>query len=103
MKQTLPAVLKSVNTFIQIILAYLILRSSGNLFYVFLMILAAESITAIAFKISAANLWRRAGISFTKPVSFSQFKSILSESFPFFGSNFLALSIPRVIIIILAI
>ena len=101
MKQTLPAVLKSVNTFIQIILAYQILRSSGNLFYVFLMILAAESISAIAYKISAANLWRRAGISFTKPVSFSQFKSILSESFPFFGSNFLALSIPRVIIIIL--
>lgn len=101
MKQTLPALLKSLNTLIQIILAYFILKSNGSLLGIFIIILLMETITALAFKISAAKIWRSQQITFTKPHPFSQVKPMLRESFPFFGSNFLSLSIPRVVIIIL--
>ncbi len=101
MKQSMPALLKSINTFIQIILAYFILKTSGSLLGIFVIILVTETITALAFKISAAKIWRSQKITFTKPLPFSQVKPMIRESFPFFGSNFLSLSIPRVVIIIL--
>lgn len=103
MKQTLPSIIKSLNTFIQIILAYFILIKTGSLFYLFVMMFVLEVLTAIVFKIANHNLWQNSGISLAEkiPYSYLYIKPIIKESFPFFGSNFLTLSIPRVILIIL--
>ena len=103
MIQTLPSVLKSINTFIQIILSYFILLKTGALFDLFVMMFIMECITSIVFKIASGRIWRNSGITLlpSLPFSFSFIKPVINQAFPFFGSNFLALSIPRVIIIIL--
>lgn len=103
MKQTLPSVFKSINSLIQIVLAYLILIKTGNLLAMFVMILIMETLTAFVFRIAATRVWQNLGIPVlpASPISFSYIKPIIKEALPFFGSNFLALSMPKITIIIL--
>lgn len=103
MKQALPSVIKSINALIQITIAYFILSNNGTLLGLFIMMITMESLTAVIFKLSAVYIWKKNGITFSRPVpfSFSGVYMLIKESFPFFGISFLSLSIPRVIIIIL--
>ena len=102
-KQAIPSVIKSINTLLQIIFAYFILENTGSLLNIFIMIIIMETLTMIMFYIINKVLWNRSGILFADsiPYSYSYIKPVLKESFPFFGSSFLALSIPRIIVIIL--
>jgi len=102
-KQAIPSVIKSINTLLQIIFAYFILVNTGSLLSIFILIIIMETLTMIVFYIINKVLWSRSGIIFADsiPYSNSYIKPVLKESFPFFGSSFLALSIPRIIVIIL--
>lgn len=102
-KQAIPSVIKSINTLLQIIFAYFILVNTGSLLSIFIMIIIMETLTMIVFYIINKVLWNSSGILFSDsiPYSYSYIKPVLKESLPFFGSNFLALSIPRIIVIIL--
>lgn len=102
-RQAVPSVIKSINTFIQIIAAYFILLYTSNLLSLFIFIIAAETCTAIVFRNVNKSLWKKTSVKFseTKGYSFSEVKQIIAEAMPFFGSGFLALSIPRLIMIIL--
>lgn len=102
-KQAIPSIIKSINTLLQIIFAYFILENTGSLLNIFIMIIIMETLTMIMFYIINKVLWNSSGIIFADsiPYSYSYIKPVLKESFPFFGSSFLALSIPRIIVIIL--
>ncbi|HAX48465.1 MAG TPA: oligosaccharide flippase family protein [Ignavibacteria bacterium] len=102
-KQVMPSIIKSLNSLFQLIFAYFILVNSGSLLSIFIMILIMETLTMIVFYIMNKVLWNRSGILFSNPIpySYSYIKPVLKESIPFFGSNFLALSIPRIIVILL--
>jgi O-antigen/teichoic acid export membrane protein len=102
-KQAIPSIIKSLNSLLQMIFAYFILVNTGSLLSIFIMIIIMETLTMIVFYIINKVLWSRSGIIFADsiPYSYSYIKPVLAESFPFFGSNFLALSIPRIIVIIL--
>ena len=103
LKQILPSAVKSVNTFIQIVLAYIILINNGGLTGLFIMLFITESLTSLVFREASRGLWLKSGITVLPAgrYSFKKIKPVIKESFPFFGSNLLAFSIPRVIIIIL--
>lgn len=102
-KQAIPSVIKSINTLLQIVFAYFILVNTGSLLKCFIMILIMETLTMFSFYFMNKILWDRSGnvCSTLIPYSFSYIKPVISESLPFFSSNFLALSIPRIIVIIL--
>ncbi len=102
-KQAIPSVIKSINTFLQIIFTYFILVNTGSLLNIFIMILIMETLAMFSFNFMNRILWNRSGNIFSAliPYSFSFIKPVIAESLPFFGSNFLALSIPRIIVIIL--
>lgn len=102
-KQAIPSVTKSINTLLQIIFAYFILVNTGSLLNIFIMILIMETFSMFSFYLMNTILWNRSGNIFSAlfPYSFSYIKPVITESLPFFGSNFLALSIPRIIVIIL--
>lgn len=103
MKQALPSVIKSVNALVQITIAYFILSGNGTLLHIFIMMLVVECFTALVFRFAAVNVWIKTGITFTAslPFSFSEVYALIKEALPFFGGNFLSLSIRRVVIIIL--
>ncbi len=103
MNQKLPSIIKSINSLIQIIVAYFILVRTADLFSLLAMIFIMECITACVFKFACSRIWRNSGITQLPalPFSFSFIKLLIKEAFPFFGSNFLSLSISRVILIIL--
>lgn len=102
-KQAIPSVIKSINSLMQIIFAFFILLSAGRLLNIFIMILIMETLTMFSLYFMNKILWNRSGSTFSSliPYSYSYIKPVLAESFPFFGSSFLALSIPRIIVIIL--
>ena len=102
-KQAIPSIIKSLNSLLQMIFAYFFLVNTGSLQNIFIMIIIMETLTMIMFYIINKILWNRSGIIFSDsiPYSYSYIKPVLKESFPFFGSSFLALSIPRIIVIIL--
>lgn len=62
-----------------------------------------ETLAMFSFYFMNKLLWNRLGNIFSSliPYSFSYIKPVIKESLPFFGSNFFALSIPRIIVIIL--
>lgn len=103
LNQLIPAIIKSVNSLIQLFAAYLIISSNFHLIEILFMILITESITAIVFKYTNALLWKSRVSSLSEPekISLSGIKLILGKSFPFFGKNFLSLSTPRVTVVIL--
>lgn len=102
-KQAIPSVIKSINTLLQIIFAYFLLVNTNSLLNIFIMIFILETLTLFSFYLVNKVLWKRSVIIFSDsiPYSYKYIKPVIAESFPFFGSNFLALSIPRIIVIIL--
>jgi O-antigen/teichoic acid export membrane protein len=101
LNQKLPALIKSMNSLVQLILAYLLLNNGFMLYELFLMLLITETITAAVFRIIAFNLWKNElskTASVKPPVTFM---SLVKETLPFFGSNVLSFSIPRVTAILL--
>jgi len=102
-KQATPSILKSLNSLLQMIFAYFILVNTGSLLNIFIMIIIMETLTMIMFYIINKILWNSSGIIFSDsiPYSYSYIEPVITESLPFFGSSFLALSIPRIIVIIL--
>lgn len=102
-KQAIPSVIKSINTLLQIIFAYFLLVNTNSLLNIFIMIFILETLTLFSFYLVNKVFWKRSGIIFSDsiPYSYKYIKLVIAESFPFFGSNFLALSIPRIIVIIL--
>lgn len=101
LNQKLPALIKSMNSLVQLVLAYLILHNGYGLFELFLMLLITEMATAGAFRIASFSLWKNDVPATVSEKSAVSFRSLVSESLPFFGSNVLSFSIPRVTAILL--
>lgn len=102
-KQAIPSILKSISVLIQIAAGYLIIFFTGSLLNLFILILISESLTALVFYFINSFLWKKTGIIFsvTKQYSYAVVKPVIKEALPFWGSAALALSIPRIIMIIL--
>lgn len=103
MKQVFSAILKSINTLIQIVLAYLMLINSFDLFSLLAMILIVETSTTLIFKFQNRSVWLKILNNKYTSVSFS-FKKIivlLKESWLFLTNNFLTLSMPRINILMI--
>ena len=103
MNQAVPSIIKSTNTLVQLFFVYLLLVSRCRLLEVISMILGMEIITAFVFRFVNKVLWGDYGIdpSEKEKRSLQGMKGLLKESFPFFGNSFLALSIPRITVILL--
>lgn len=103
MKQVFSAILKSINTLIQIVLAYLMLINSFDLFSLLVMILIAEILTTLIFKFQNRFIWlnilnnKHTSVSF----SFKKIVVLLKESWLFLANNFLTLSMPRINILMI--
>jgi O-antigen/teichoic acid export membrane protein len=103
LNQLIPAIIKSINSLIQLSSAYYLIINKFHLFEILLMILVTETITAVVFRYVNKYLWsnQAEGIRLPEKISLSRVKLLLRESFPFFGKNFLSLSIPRITIVLL--
>ncbi|RPI17132.1 MAG: hypothetical protein EHM58_10480 [Ignavibacteriae bacterium] len=103
LNQLVPAMIKSINSLIQLVIAYYLIFSKFHLFEILLMILLMEILTAIVFRYVNHALWKKqiGNISHAGKISLNGMRSLLKESSAFFGNSFLALSIPRITIIIL--
>jgi O-antigen/teichoic acid export membrane protein/2-polyprenyl-3-methyl-5-hydroxy-6-metoxy-1,4-benzoquinol methylase len=99
-QQTLPALIKSAVSLLQIVFAYIIMLGNTGLLYVMVMLLVTELFSWGAFYLTAEYLWKKLipGIENTSP---QPVKPLILESLPFFGNNVFALSIPRVTMILL--
>jgi O-antigen/teichoic acid export membrane protein len=103
MKQIFSSALKSINTLIQIILAYLMLVNSFDLFSLMAMILTTEIITTFIYKYQNRAVWikilknEHSSISY----NFNNIVGLLKESWLFLANNFLTLSMPRINILII--
>lgn len=102
-KQSIPSAIKSANTFIQITAVYFILLYTKSLLNLFILIFFAELLTVGVFYFFNKSLWKKSGIVYAGSASYrySAVKPVIKEALPFFGSGAFALSIPRVIMIIL--
>lgn len=101
LNQKLPALIKSMNSLVQLVLAYLLLYKGYGLFELFLMLLITEMANAGAFRIVSFSLWKNDVPAPVPGKSAVSFRSLVLESLPFFGSNVLSFSIPRVTAILL--
>lgn len=103
MNQAVSSIIKSTNTLVQLFFVYLLLVSRCGLLEVMAMILGMEIITALVFRFVNKVLWGDYGINTAEKEkrSLHGIKDLLKESFPFFGNSFLALSIPRITVILL--
>jgi O-antigen/teichoic acid export membrane protein len=103
MNQLVPSIIKSANTLVQLFFTFLLLVSGYRLLEVMVMILGMEIITALVFKFVNIVLWSDYGINTASEEKglLKCIKDLLKESFPFFGNSFLALSIPRITVILL--
>jgi O-antigen/teichoic acid export membrane protein len=101
LNQRLPAMIKSLNSLVQLIIAYLLLRSNHALLEIFIMLLVTEIITAIIFKHVSDSLWKKESLPDETSKPAESFGSLARETLPFFGSNVLSFSIPRVSAILL--
>ena len=103
MKQVFSAVLKSINTLIQIVLAYIMLVNSFDLFSILAMILIAEILTTLIFKFQNRSIWINVLDHQYSRVSFNlkNLVGLLKESWLFLANNFLTISMPRINILII--
>ncbi len=102
-KQSVPSAIKSANTSIQITAAYFILLYSKSLLNLFVFTLFAELLAVGVLYFFNNSIWKKSGTVFadTSSYRYSNLIPVIKEALPFFGSGALALSIPRVIMIIL--
>ena len=98
MKQVFSSALKSVNTLLQLFIAYIMLINSYDLASLFIMILIMEILTAFAFKFQNRIVWKRnLNVEYSqKRFSFKNVTQLIKESWLFLANNFLTLSMPRV-------
>lgn len=99
LKQKYPTIIRSVNSFIQILGSIILLINGMGLISILLMLMVSEILTAIVFKVSAAKIASR-----NKPsasLSIESIRRVFKEGSTFFGLNFLVFSMPRGNIILL--
>lgn len=104
MKQALTSVIKSINTFVQIVIAYILLLNSYGLISILLMIFILEVLTALAFKIQNRLAWLKILNSnyVHSPVNLRSIVPLIKESWMILANNFLTLSMPRVNLVMIA-
>lgn len=98
-QQRLPAIIKSAVTLLQIVFVYIVLLGSPALVYVMIILLVTELLAMGAFYLTAEDLWKRE--SDIKSSGLIPVKPFIKEALPFFGNTIFALSIPRIIMILL--
>jgi O-antigen/teichoic acid export membrane protein len=97
--QKIPTIIRSGNSFLQIVLAVILMDSGYGLFWLFVMLLFTESVTVLffrywVFKVNPAAF----------PAGAAAFKDIqrcFKEGLPIFMTNFFSFAIPRTNIILL--
>ncbi len=98
-QQRLPAIIKSAVTLLQIVFVYIILLGSPGLLYVMLVLLITELLAMGAFYLTAEDLWKKE--TDIQDPALIPVKPFIKEALPFFGNSIFALSIPRIIMILL--
>jgi O-antigen/teichoic acid export membrane protein len=101
LKQKYPTIIRSVNSFIQIIAAIVLLNQGKGLLAIFVMILITETLTVIAFRISAEKIAGTGIKSAQRKFSPTKIRALFKEASTFFAMNTLSFSMPRANIILL--
>lgn len=100
LKQKYPTIIRSINSFIQIIAAIILLTQGKSLLTIFVMILITETLTALVFRISAVKIASPKERT-VSDFSLSKIRTLFKEGSTFFAMNFLVFSMPRGNIIVL--
>jgi O-antigen/teichoic acid export membrane protein len=100
LKQKYPTIIRSINSFIQIIAAIILLTQGKSLLAIFVMILITETLTAFVFRISAVKIASPKEQT-VSDFSLSKIRTLFKEGSTFFAMNFLVFSMPRGNIIVL--
>lgn len=98
-QQWLPAIIKSAVTLLQMVFVYIILLGSPGMLYVMLVLLTTEMLAMGAFYLTAEDLWKSE--TDIKDPALIPVKPFIKEALPFFGNTLFALSLPRIVMILL--